>query len=939
MRIRLGVLGVVVVLTSTLVCSSLWAQSSGTTTGDLKGRVVDDKQQPVPGATVTALNKETGGMRSAVTRLGGEYVIPLLPPGLYQVTAEVALYTPATFDNVRLSLGSTSTVDFTLVITQSATAAVEVTAEAPLIDTSKTDISTTVDRGKLEALPNVARNFLSFSLITPRVAEDRGPQTGAAGSSGFSINGQSPRYNNLAVDGFDNNDEATGAVRATFSQDAVQEYQVITNPYASEFGRTAGGVINIITRSGTNDFRGSGFYFYRSDSLAAKDPITSQTVPLKDHRFGGSLGGPLLKDRTFFFTAYEHQGTDTANPVTISDADVALIRSQGFAIENGNVPYEVRNDNVVLKLDNSFSASELLTLRGNWSKGKDENQQTWGGLVARTAGGTRDARDTAGAVALTSVLGGSSFNELRALYSDASYVVNPLDEGYGVSVTLPGVATFGTQRLLPQPRDTKILQLFDAFSVELSPKVRAKLGVEYDQFKFTGSLPNFFAGLYRFSALPPIPGLAPNGLTVRQAFGAGVPAVFIQAFGDPTGADSLEQLSAFLQSDLTLTSTFLLRLGLRYDREKPIAPFPVDGNNISPRVSFSFSPTPAFRVKGGYGRFYGVSSLGPMFAVSLLDGVRVRTQIRSILGGPSPLAPWRLPQRRFPNEQAAGVGVLPQFILRPGNFESTYTDQASLGVETSLSKKVVVSLDGVYARGRNIFIARDINPITNPNGTPATQRPDPRFSDIYLYESSGNSWYTGGTVGLVTRLGGPFETSVYYTLAKAEDDYIDWLTEFQPQDPLNPADERGPSVQSPDQKLIVTTTYTTVGRSLNAFLRDWTIAAIVDWRNGIHYNVTVGYDRNRNGDALSDRPAGVRRNAGSMGSQFSLDLRLSRTISFTKEVGVELIAVCTNITNTQNVLQRNGVAELTPGTSNPSFDQPTLYGPGRVVQLGARLNF
>lgn len=938
MRRFLSAVGLAVVLAFCFLHSPAWAQSSGTTTGDLKGRVFDDKQQPVPGATVTATNKETGVSRSTVSKLGGEYVIPLLSPGVYRVTAEVALYNPATFDNVRLSLGSTATVDFTLVVTQTATAAVEVTAEVPLIDTSSTDISSTVDRGKLESLPNVARNFLSFSLITPRVAEDRGPQTGAAASSGFSINGQSPRYNNLAVDGFDNNDAATGGVRATFSQDAIQEYQVITNPYAAEFGRTAGGVINIITRSGTNTFRGSAFYFYRSDSLATKDPITGQTVPLKDHRFGLSAGGPLVKDRTFFFTAYEHQGTDTANAVAITDADVALIRSQGFAVENGNVPYEQRRDNVVLKIDHSFSPSLLLTVRGNWEKGKNGNEQTWGGLVARSAGGIRDNRDTSGALSLTSVFGTTAFNELRGLYSDASYEVKPLDEGYGVSVTLPGVATFGTQRLLPQPRDTKITQVFDAFSLELSPKVRLKLGAEYDRFQLSGSLPNFFAGLYRFSALPPIPGLAPNGLTVRQAFGAGVPAVFIQAFGDPTGSDSLVQFGAFAQTDLTLSPEFLLRLGVRYDYEKPIAPFTSD-NNVSPRISFSYSPTQSIRVKGGYGRFYGVSALGPMFAASVLDGVRVRTQIRSILGGPSPLVPWRLPQRRFPNEASAGVGVLPQFILRPGEFQSTYSDQVSLGMEASPSNKLLLSLDGVYTRGKNVFIARNINPITNPTGTPATQRPDPRYSDIYLYESAGNSWYTGATLGLATRLGGPFDASVYYTYAKAEDDYIDWLTEFQPQDPLNEADERAPSVQSPDQKLIVTATYSTVGREMNAFLRDWTFAAIVDWRNGIHYNITAGYDRNRNGDPLSDRPPGYRRNAGSLGSQFSLDLRLSRTITFAKDVGIELIAVCTNVTNTQNVLQRNAVLELAPGVANPSFGRPTLYGPGRIVQLGARVNF
>jgi hypothetical protein len=432
-----------------------FAQSSGTTTADLKGRITDSTGQALPGVTVTATNRETGVSRAAVSRVDGDYTIVLLPPGLYTVKAEVSLFTPAQKDNVRLTLGSTSQVDLQMSISQTATAAVEVTAESPLIDTSKTDLSQVVDSAKIEQLPNVARNFLSFSLTTPRVAEDRNPQTGAASSSGFSINGQSARLNNVAVDGFDNNDQASGSVRATFSQDAVQEYQVITNPYAAEFGRTAGGVINIITKSGTNDFRGGAFYFYRSDALATEDPLTNEKIPLKDHRFGGSLGGPLVKDKTFFFMAAERQDTDTANAVTITDADITLIRSKGFEVENGNVPYQVEGTNVVLKLDHQFTPSHFLTVRGNWSKGMDENQQAWGGLTARSAGGVRDSKDTSGALGLTSIFGASTFNEFRALYSANTYDIDSLDTQAGVSVTLPGVATFGSQRFLPSPRDSR----------------------------------------------------------------------------------------------------------------------------------------------------------------------------------------------------------------------------------------------------------------------------------------------------------------------------------------------------------------------------------------------------------------------------------------------------------------------------------------------------
>jgi hypothetical protein len=439
-------------LLAALVPASLDAQSTGTTTGDLRGRVTDEKGLALPGARLTATHRETGASRSAFSDSSGAYELRLLPPGLYRVRVEAPNAVPVVVDSVLVTIGATTPLDVVVRPLKVAAAEVVVGAESPLIDPQKTDVATTVDTGEIEHLPNIRRDYLSFSLLTPRVSEDRGPQAGAAASSGLCINGLSPRYNYLAVDGFDNNDLGSGGVRAQFSQEAIREYEVITNPYAAEYGRLAGGVVNIVTRSGTNDFKGGIFYFYRSDALSASDPITGESVPLDDQRFGASLGGPLARDRTFFFAAYEGVRTDTANPVTILDEDVALIRSKGFTIEKGNVPYRVRGDSLVVKLDHQFDPSNAVMARGNWSEGLDENQLAWGGLVARSGGGARDTRDVAGAVGYTGVFGARAFNELRTLYSHNDDTVNPLDPGYGVGVTIPGVAIFGTQRLLPQPR-------------------------------------------------------------------------------------------------------------------------------------------------------------------------------------------------------------------------------------------------------------------------------------------------------------------------------------------------------------------------------------------------------------------------------------------------------------------------------------------------------
>ncbi len=933
-----------------LCAVSLHAQATGTTTGDIRGRVSDESGGALPGVTVTATGQETGLVRTDTSGGDGSFAIRLLPPGLYRVAASIPGFQPGALEGVRVTIGSSASVDFRLQVAGVAEA-VTVRGEAGLIDPASTEVSKTIGETKIRNLPINQRNFLDFALTTPGVTQERGPQSGAASTSGLSINGQSPRYNNVVVDGVDNNDEAVGSVRSTFSQEAVQEYQVVQSPFASEYGKMTGGIINIVTRSGTNEFHGSGFYFFRDDSLSDDNFLTGTKTKFEQQQYGVSLGGPFLRDRLFFFGAAERLDVTDANVVTISDAAVALIRANGFDVSNGEVPFDRDRDTFLLKLDLLAGANHAFALRGSYSDETDENQQVWGGLVARSGGGVRDLKDTAVALTGTSILSPMISNELRLLYADREHRLEPLDETGGVAVTILGVATFGTQRFLPQPRDTQVYQVFDAVSL-FRGRSTFKLGVDYTHTDFEGSLPLNFAGLYRFGALPPgIPGLPPSGLTALQAFGAGVPQVFAQGFGDPEGDGTTNHVGAFGQWEWSATDRFLLRLGVRYDYDDPIDPFPEDSDNWAPRLSFSWEGGKTWRLRGGAGRFYGVASLGPMFAVAIQDGVNVRTIVRTILGGPSPLVPWRLPDRRFASAADAGTSVVPLTVLRPAGcegavppnldiegcaqFDSAYTDQANIGFEAALFEKLLFNLDYLHARGKNIFTARNINPIT----TPPTGRPNPAFSDIFRYGPDGNSWYDAVTVGFQTRIGGPFEGSLFYTYSDAEDDYVDWLTEFQLQDPLHPDEERGPSVHVPKHKVTLSAIASTVGRQLNWWARDWTLATIADYADGRPFNILAGFDRNANGDPLSDRPAGVGRNEGELDDYFSVDLRVARRIPI-GPVALEAIFEVFNLFNRENVLEVNNVfyasAQLSP---NPNFGNPTRVSDPRRIQLGARVTF
>ena len=229
------------------------AAQSRATTGDLAGAVFDQSGAVLPGAAVTATDRATNLTRTTVSRVDGRFLIPSLPPGTYHVETSADSFAAQTSD-VTVTLGSVIELNFTLRVA-GIEATVAVVGSAPVVDMQRTAVSTIVSQPFIEGLPINGRNFISFSVITPAVADDRTPQQGASATSGLTFAGQRGRANNITVDGVDNNDPVTGGVRAAFSQEAVQEFQVLANSFSAEFGKASGRVVNIVTKSGTNAIR------------------------------------------------------------------------------------------------------------------------------------------------------------------------------------------------------------------------------------------------------------------------------------------------------------------------------------------------------------------------------------------------------------------------------------------------------------------------------------------------------------------------------------------------------------------------------------------------------------------------------------------------------------------------------------------------------------
>jgi hypothetical protein len=275
---------------------------------DLRGFVRDPQGAVVTSALLTARNLATNVSRTATTNDEGFYQIVNLPPGEYEVSVEAANFPRAVIPSVVLTVGQRADLDVPLQV-GSVGATVTVSGATPeVVETSRTAVATTIDQQRIENLPINERNYLSFALTTSTVTRDNGRPIGPAPTSGLNFGGQRGRSNLVQVDGADFTDNSINAARSTVSQEAVQEFQVVSNSYAAEFGRASGGVVNVVTKSGTNDVRGNVFGFLRNRKIQARNAFAPiENPPFTRTQYGATLGGPLARDRTFFFFAFEQR--------------------------------------------------------------------------------------------------------------------------------------------------------------------------------------------------------------------------------------------------------------------------------------------------------------------------------------------------------------------------------------------------------------------------------------------------------------------------------------------------------------------------------------------------------------------------------------------------------------------------------------------------------
>ncbi|MGH9158719.1 MAG: TonB-dependent receptor, partial [Vicinamibacteraceae bacterium] len=767
------------VLSCALMIGSLappLAAQSRATSADLTGLVQDMSGAVVSGATVTATNTATNVQRSAATDEIGRYTIPVLPPGTYTVAVAHPGFTAEVREGVHLELGATVAIDVVLQVA-GARESVTVRTTPPLVDTRQTSVATVVSERQIESLPTNGRNFIAFAALTPNVSTDQTPQQGASATSGVTFGGQRARSNNLTVDGLDNNDATIGGVRATFSQEAVREFQVLTSSYSAEFGKASAGLVNIVTKSGTNRAAGDVFFYARDDGLNAKNyfekfdpagqPIEQDKAPYAQQQYGGIIGGPIKQDRTFFFTSFERLDIDANNFVNIdnrtptsvlgtspcADADAPctparLIDDTGFPSDVGHVPYRVETNSFLVKVDHQLSSDQALTLRYNYGDAINENIEPFGGIVARSRGAILDSEDHVFAASHTAVPSSRMAHELRFQYARRDQEVNALDPACGGScltedqggptVEIVGVASFGRHRFTPQPRLHERYQVVDTLSF-FAGRHQIKTGFDFNYIDhLEQALPLHFGGRYIFTNLSAqqAASLGVEGpLSATQAFALGLPVRYIQGYGNASRPYPYGDLSLFVQDDWR-TDRVTLKLGVRYQRQfwpdvtyrvagvGESYGFPSDSNNFAPRAALAWDPNGRgeTNVHAAWGLFYDNHITGMLGIADIVDGDP--DGLRTLVAPPpASLIAWRAPERRLSETDARRlVGAFPslEIAIDPG-LQTPYAHQASIGIDQELPGQMALAVNVLYIRGFNQVGTIDYNPIVpalGPNRRP-----------------------------------------------------------------------------------------------------------------------------------------------------------------------------------------------------------------------------
>ncbi|HYY58110.1 MAG TPA: carboxypeptidase regulatory-like domain-containing protein, partial [Pyrinomonadaceae bacterium] len=455
------------------VYAPLLAQQ-GVTSATLSGHVEDSDGAGVVGSDITIKNLDTNQTRTALGDEEGRYRFSNLAPGSYLLVVERAGFVTVQ-EQLTLTVGQTLDVPVQLTVAGVAES-VNVTGDVPLIEAARTQVAETVAPREIDILPLNGRNYLDLALLVPGVSRtntnsnQRFAETSAVPGTGLSVAGQRNLNNGFVVDGMSANDDAADLAGTFYSQEVIREFEVITSGGVAEFGRASGGIINIVTQSGTNNWRGRLYGFLRSQRLDARNPQAARKDPLTQTQYGASTGGPLARDRTFLFVNFEQTRRRDAGVITIAPASVAAINARldrtgymGPRIGTGIFPGGYDVTDFFARVDHRLNRSNLLAARYSLYDLSSTNARNVGGLNDTSRGAALKDLDQTITASNVATLSSKTFNETRFQYT-RSRLSAPVNDALGPAVNINGVANFGAATFSPTARDIDLYEAVDTIT-------------------------------------------------------------------------------------------------------------------------------------------------------------------------------------------------------------------------------------------------------------------------------------------------------------------------------------------------------------------------------------------------------------------------------------------------------------------------------------------
>lgn len=966
------------------LCTCLLAPSAAAqeSTSDLRGRAVDAQQGVLPGVTITVTNQATGVFRESVTNADGTYFISGLQPGLYALSAALDGFKKYSRRDVRLDLGKTTSLEIALEV-GTLTEAVTVTANTPLVDVTSKEIGGNVTSREMVSLPSVNGNFVGMVALLPGIIAN--VSTESFGADAVSVNGMDSRNNNYMLDGANNNDDVIGqraGSQARVPLEAVAEFQVVTNQYDAEFGRTTGAIINAISKQGTNQFHGMAGGLFQSPSWTARDYFVKQNglakPQTKQQTYRANLGGPIVRDKAHFFFNLERVMVDRPNTISIASHPEL----------NGAPVTTDRVWNTLARFDQQISGSQTWGVRWLRESSPQLNQIIGVGALQAAAAAAREENDHDQTIVgtLNSTLGHNRLNTLRlnftqedVAFANPAFNANGQDQA-ALKPQLNYLTFLDQQNATAQARVDNAYELDDTLSWFVPGRHGdhdLKFGVQYEFVGAKSTAQDNLNGTFTFRSdsffTSADPRTYPERLSIRV----------------PGGLNRYQKshfLTGFAQDKWRVSNRATISLGVRYDLENdPVSEannfliasadaHPLDTNNIGPRLGLTYdlSGDGSGVFRGGYGRFYDKTHFELISAI-LTSGVFSDSfTVNFPANGPDPgPAAGRLPiDPMLASGPTVNRALLAQLypagsqLKNAGNVTLDnpdrtipYTDQFTAGYERQLNPNLSISTDYVHARGRDLLMLQDLNYglRTSTARTASVVRNLAPIASQFVAAvnepvNAGEIDYDALEIGLVKRFSANYQYRVSYTLGYSRGNTSGAgipTSGFQLLDDLRLDANRGPANVDRRHNLVIS------GLGLVPHTGGLNVSWVARALSGSPFSlVDSNSDPDRNGVFQEPLPAGSYTNAtasnpfavdgeatrnGARGPKFfQLDLRLGYLVNLQQSRRLNLFLDVFNVTNRANFDNPTG--------DRRSTDFLNLVGlrAGAVpttVQLAARFEF